>query len=92
MPRDSNNQIARDPRAVETTVGSEIVLMMIQTGECIGLGEIGSEVWRQIAVPLSASVLVERLRDLYEAAEGVIEQDLEKLLDTLHAHHVISVE
>lgn len=86
---DPSTMIVRDPRAIETTVGSETVLMVIETGECIGLGDTGSEVWQQLAKPTSAATLIERLRVLYDAPQGVIEGDLYELLDTLKAHDLI---
>ena len=54
--------------------------MLIESGLCFGLGECGSEVWRQLAQPATAAALRDRLHILYDAPEGVIERDLEELL------------
>ena len=84
--------ITRSPKVIETTVGSETVLMMIETGECIGLGETGSEVWRRLATPLSITALVEQLRAIHDAPADVIEKDVDELLRKLRGHNLISIE
>lgn len=81
--------IARNPAAIETTVGSEIVLMLIASGQCFGLGETGSDVWRQIAEPASLSTVISRLRELYEAPAGDLEGDLHELLEQWDANQLI---
>lgn len=75
--------LARSATPVETTVGSEVVLMALQTGECYGLGDTGSEVWRKLAQPIRLSTLVGELREAYNAPDGVIEQDVNELLEDM---------
>lgn len=91
MKMSHSSEIARNGKAIEATVGSETILMMIESGECIGLGETGSEVWRQLVSPLSIAKLVDRLRGIYDAPAGVIEKDVEELLVELSAHHLILI-
>ena len=64
--------IVRSTRPVETTVGSEVVLMTLDTGECLGLGDTGSEVWRLLAKPTQLGPIVSSLSETYEAPPGVI--------------------
>jgi hypothetical protein len=75
--------VARSTVPVETTVGSEIVLMSLQTGECYGLGDTGSEVWRKMRQPVLVSTLLSELREDYAAPVGVIEQDVKELLEDM---------
>ena len=78
-----NNQvtIVRSTAPVETTVGSEVVLMTLESGECLGLGETGSDVWRLLARPTHLDPLVASLSKTYQAPPGVIEQDVIDLLE-----------
>ncbi len=46
MRFDKHATLVRSAKPVETTVGSEVVLMTLDSGECLGLGETGSDVWR----------------------------------------------
>ena len=77
---------------VETTVGSEIVLMELAAGACYGLGDTGSDVWRQLAQPIRFATLVENLRAQYEAPAGVLEQDVAELLEDLRNRNLILID
>ena len=83
MRIDKQVTIVRSTKPVETTVGSEVVLMTLDTGECLGLGETGSDVWRLLATPTHLDPLVASLSETYSAAPGVIEQDVVELLEQM---------
>ena len=91
MKIEANAVIARSSMPVETSVGSEVVLMALKSGECYGLGETGSEVWRRLAEPQTVSALVSGLREEYAAPEGVIESDVEELLGDLLKRGLVEV-
>ena len=73
MKIDDSATIVRSGAPVETTVGSEVVLMTLSTGECMGLGETGSDVWRLLSTPMRLPELVAALGAEYQPLEGVIE-------------------
>jgi hypothetical protein len=75
--------VARSKTPVETTVGSEIVLMSLQSGECYGLSDTGSEVWRKMQQPVEVGALISELRAEFNAPEGVIESDVTELLEDM---------
>lgn len=89
-----NNEvtIVRSTTPVETTVGSEVVLMTLDTGECLGLGDTGSEVWRLMAQPTRLAPLVASLSQAYEAPPGVIEQDVIELLEQMLDRNLIELQ
>ena len=89
MPFPQATIFRRSTTPVETTVGSEIVLMSLESGNCFGLGETGSDVWRLLAEPSTLDSLVSRLRETYDAPAGTIEADTAELLDTLHGMKLI---
>ena len=76
---------------VETTVGSEVVLMALKSGECYGLGETGSDVWRKLAQPQTLEALVRELREEYEAPVGVIEEDVTEMVEELLRRGLVEV-
>ncbi len=86
-----NTQIARAEGPVQTTIGSEVVLMVLATGKCIGLGETGSDVWRLLEHPTTVQPLVAALLQQYDAAPEVIEADVLELLDRLHQEGLITL-
>jgi hypothetical protein len=81
MRIDKQVTITRSSTPVETTVGSEVVLMTLDTGECLGLGETGSDVWRLLASPTHLDPIIASLSETYAAPPGVIEQDVIELLE-----------
>ncbi len=89
MRIDDKTTIVRSTMPVETTVGSEVVLMTLESGECLGLGETASDVWRLLAEPTHFTALVESLKTMYEAPADVIERDVLALLDEMHERHLI---
>ena len=86
---EARTMIAKIQGPVETTVGTEIVLMQLAAGECYGLGETGSDIWRQLAEPIAFSDLVVRLRAIYMAPEGVLESDVADLLEDLKQRKLV---
>ena len=84
--------IVRSSAPVETTVGSEVVLMTLESGECLGLGETDSDVWRLLANPTQLEPLVASLSQTYQAPPGVIEQDVVELLEQFLDRHLIELQ
>ena len=91
MKIDKNATVVRSTRPVETTVGSEVVLMTLESGECLGLGETGSDVWRLIGTPTRVDRLVESLSEMYSAPEGVIERDVAELIVDMARRGLVEV-
>ena len=89
-----NNQvtIVRSTTPVETTVGSEVVLMTLESGECLGLGDTGSDVWRLLATPTHLDPIVAALSETYQAPPGVIEHDVIELLEQFLDRHLIELQ
>ena len=81
--------VRRAAAPVETTIGSEIVLMSLDSGQCFGLGETGSDVWRLLAQPITLAEIGRTLRESYQAPAGVLESDVAELVGQLHALHLI---
>ncbi len=91
MRIDRSSIIVRSTKPVETMVGSEVVLMSLASGQCFGLGETGSEVWRRLAVPQSIQQLASSLSTEYDAPVGTIEEDVAELVEKLESLDLISV-
>lgn len=91
MKIDRSVTIVRSNKPVETTVGTEVVLMTLDTGECLGLGETGSAVWRLLESPTRLDAVVGKLSEEYEAPAGVIEQDVVELLEEMQGRGLLEV-
>ncbi len=89
MHIDGHTTIVRSTAPVETTVGTEVVLMTLDSGECLGLGETASEVWRLLQNPTTLDALVQSLSEIYEAPTGVIHQDVLELLAEMQTRGLV---
>lgn len=91
MTINGTTTIVRSSKPVETTVGTEVVLMTLESGECLGLGETASDVWRLIEKPVRLEALVNSLGELYKAPAGVIEQDVIELLEDMSRRGLVEL-
>ena len=83
-------QIRKAPGSVETAVGNEIVLMSLAAGECYGLGETGSAIWRLL--PATFADLIAGLANEYEAPAHILEHDTTELLEDLSRRKLVTLE
>ena len=81
--------VTRSPEPVETTVGEEVVLMSLASGECFGLGETGSAVWRLLAEPEQVFAVIAALKEEYDAPAGVLETDVVELVEEMAARGLV---
>jgi hypothetical protein len=91
MKIDKSVTIVRSGNPVETSVGSEVVLMTLDSGLCLGLGETGSEVWRLLEKPTRLEPVLDALSQSYEAPPGVMERDVVELLEEMLDRGLIEV-
>ncbi len=84
--------VTRSSRPAETTVGTEVVLMTLESGQCFGLGETGSAVWQLLAQPTHLQPIVEALSSSYDAPATVIERDVRELLEEMLDRGLIELQ
>jgi len=77
--------------AVATEVNGEVVLMNLERDQCHGLGETGSEIWRSMHEPIQVAKLVEQLKEVFEAAPGLIESDVLHTLNQFAEEGLIQI-
>lgn len=83
LVRWSDNQLA-------ATVDQEIVILSVERGSYYGLDDIGSEIWHQMATPVSVSALCDTLAAKYDADRATIERDVLALLENLVAEGLVA--
>lgn len=73
------------------TVDQEIVILSVERGSYYGLDDIGSDVWQQMAKPVSVGALCDALAAKYDADRATIERDVFGLLEKLVEQGLVSV-
>lgn len=86
-----SSTVCHTANPVAAEVAGETVLMSLERSRCYGLGNIGSEIWKRLQSPVRVSDLVASLREEYDAAPGLLEQDVLDLLSTLAGEGLIQV-
>lgn len=87
-PQDS---IRRKPGALCAEVDGEVVLMDVEKGVYFGLDAIGSDIWKRLETPASATELAAELAGDYDADVATIETDVLALFAQLVDHGLAEV-
>lgn len=83
--------VCRSAAPVATEVNDEVVLMNLDRDRCYGLGSTGSDIWRRLRTPVQVGDLSSQLRRDYEAAPGVLEADVMRILQEFAEEGLIEV-
>lgn len=86
-----DTHIRRRPPVLSTEVEDLVVMMDMENGLYFGLDEIGTDIWRQLATPITVRELVADLSQRYAADRDIIERDVEKLLLSMAEHGLIDI-
>lgn len=68
------------------------VLLDIDSGRTFSLDDIGTQAWQALLGAPSAQAALDELCQAYEAAPGVLERDLSRLIDRLSSENLIRLE
>jgi hypothetical protein len=73
-------------------VGDELVMMSAQTGDYVGLTEVGARVWKLIETPQELNALCSKLQEEFEVSAETCRSDVEVFLNELVKHGAISLD
>ena len=81
--------IAKDVLASE--LGSELVMLNLADGVYYGLDEVGGEIWRRLAAPVTIAEICRAIGASFEVEPDQCRADVEKLLESLASSGLIEV-
>jgi len=73
-------------------VGDELVMMSADSGNYIGLSEVGARVWELIETPQDLETVCARLQDEFEVAPDVCRAEVETFVGELARHGAIELD
>lgn len=79
----------RAAEVMDAEIGNELVAMDVKAGECFGLNEVATDVWRSLAEPKRFDQLRDELLDNYEVTIDQCTNELRELLDDMAAKGLI---
>ena len=73
-------------------VGEELVMMSAETGNYVGLTEVGARIWEIIESPQELEGLCSKLQDEFDISAEACRADVETFLKELVKHGAISLD
>lgn len=81
----------RSADAIHSEVEGEIVALHVEQGQCFGMNDVASAVWRLLDTPRDIQELCDELTVTYDVDRAECEADLRPLLATLLEDGLIRV-
>jgi hypothetical protein len=83
--------VVRSEDFITSTVDDDLVMMSLEKGIYYGLDAIGSQIWENIAEPISVNALCHKLTDQFEVDEAQCQTDVLAFLHELLNEEMIHV-
>lgn len=94
MSRVNNSGLTyeRAMEVIEAGIGSDLVAMDVERGDCFGFNAVAASVWRALEMPRTFAELRDALLDEYDVTAEQCTAELEDLLDDLVAKGLVHAE
>ncbi|MCA9953773.1 MAG: lasso peptide biosynthesis PqqD family chaperone [Ardenticatenaceae bacterium] len=85
----SASRVVRSEGFITSTVDNELVMMSLEKGTYYGLDAIGSQIWENIATPITIEALCQKLIDQFEVDPAQCQADVLAFLNELHQEDMV---
>ena len=83
--------VSRDNKKfIFNELGTEAVVMNIESGDYLGLNEVSSEIWKSMDEPIKAEDIVKHLLQRFNVSEGTCQQQTLAFLNKMKSHGMIT--
>lgn len=79
----------RSELAIFTEVGSDIVALNVERGQCYGMENVTAAIWAMLAEPASVDTICDRLMVQYEVEPERCRSDVDRLIGQFQAEGLI---
>ena len=83
------SRIVRSEEMLEADVNGEIVALHVERGQCYGLNNVASEIWRMLAEPTSVDEICEKLCSEYEVDGATCRSEVQSLVGALREEGLV---
>ena len=80
------------PQVVAREMGTEVVILELESGTYFGLDSVGARIWRLIGMGKSLPEVCDEMVGKYEVSREVLERDALALVHDLAEKKLVSVE
>jgi len=70
-------------------LGDETVLMNMETGDYLGINNVGSDIWNLLKEPISVRELIEKVLENYDVAEVQCVAEVNDFLKKIEQHGML---
>ncbi len=77
---------------ITAKVGDELVMMSAESGNYIGLTEIGARIWELIDTPQEVNALCNKLQDEFDVSPETCHADVDTFFKELAKHGAIALD
>jgi Coenzyme PQQ synthesis protein D (PqqD) len=86
------DKIIVSPQVVAREMGTEVVILELESGNYFGLDAVGARIWRLIGMGKSLAEVCDEMVGEYEVSREVLERDALALVRDLAEKKLVSVE
>ncbi len=81
-----------DEHFLASELGSEMVMMNLESGDYLGLNEVSADIWKALDAPATANGIVNSLSAIYDVSREVCERDVLAFLEKMQEQGMITVQ
>jgi hypothetical protein len=85
----NRTRITPAPEVLFRETAGQGMLLNLKSGRYYGLDEVGTRLWRLLAKGRSLESAVSQLLEEYDVTRERLESDVERFVETLHAHGLV---
>lgn len=80
-----------EERFLSNSLGDELVMMDLQTGDYININPVGADLWNMLAEPLSINELLNRTVNIYQITAEQAELPVFDFVNRLHEQNLVLI-
>lgn len=84
-------QVQRQGEWLTAQIGSECVMMSIETGNYVSLSRVGTRIWELIEKSTTVSTLCDRLVTEFDVSVEICQAEVDAFLGELVKHHAATL-
>lgn len=84
--------VRREGDWLSAKVGDELVMMSAETGNYVGLSEIGARIWELLETPQEVDALCGKLLEEFDVSAETCRNDVDTFLGELAKHGAIELD
>jgi hypothetical protein len=81
-----------ESKFLANSLGDEIVMMNMDSGDYLGINNIGSDIWNLLAEPVSIAQLVKNIISVYDVSEEQCNEEIKSFLAKMQGHDMLIIQ